>query len=105
MSTDWKHLHDLQLADPKFFEPGKIDLLLGVQEMAELMLPGVIKGNQNTPMAQQTKIGWVLSGACGLKSNPEIQCHLATVATEEQQLTELLKAFWTLEEVQVRSHR
>ena len=34
----WKHLSDIQLADPDFGLPGRVDLLLGVEVFAAVML-------------------------------------------------------------------
>lgn len=96
--ANWKHIQKLPLADPKYFEYGQIDLLLGVKEIAEVLLPGLIKGDAHTPMAQQTKIGWVLSGTCGIKT-ANTKCYINQIASDEQNLTDLLKAFWTIEEI------
>ena len=37
---NWKHLSDLPLADPGFGEPGKIDVLLGADVFADVLLHG-----------------------------------------------------------------
>lgn len=58
----WSHLHGLQLADPTYDQPGRIDLQLGVEIYAEILMSGVIKGTDNAPIAQQTKLGYILSG-------------------------------------------
>lgn len=55
-------LDSLQLADPNFHEPGKIDVLLGADVYEDIMLHGLIKGINGLPMAQQTELGWILSG-------------------------------------------
>lgn len=34
----WKHLSDVQLADPDYGLPGRVDLLLGVEVFAAVML-------------------------------------------------------------------
>lgn len=95
-TTNWTHIKDLELADPKYFESGQIDLLLGVNEIAELLLPGLVKGDRYAPIAQQTKIGWILSGTCGIKT-PYVRCH--SITTEHQTLSDILKAFWMIEEI------
>lgn len=97
-SSGWKHIQDLPLADPKYFESGQIDLLLGVREVAELLMPGLIKGDDNAPMAQQTKIGWILSGTCGVKPT-HIKCHAISISDQDHTLSDLIKAFWTIEEI------
>lgn len=47
----WNHLFDLQLADPDFRQPGRIDLLLGVDIFAEVILYGRRSGLSGTPIA------------------------------------------------------
>ncbi|KAF9407675.1 hypothetical protein HW555_012378 [Spodoptera exigua] len=49
------------LSDPHFNESGPIDLLLGAEIYSELILNGVIK-RDNFPVAQQTRVGWILCG-------------------------------------------
>lgn len=69
ISNNWRHLTGLQLADPKYFESGDIDLLIGAREYAEIIETGLLKGPPNAPIAQLTKFGWVLSGACETTRN------------------------------------
>lgn len=101
-STEWKHLEGLPLADPKYFEASSIDLLLGVRELAEILLPGVIIGEPSEPVAQQTKIGWILSGVCGNLYEQKIRCNLTSSADSDSNLADLLKAFWTMEEINAK---
>lgn len=60
---DWKHIQGLRLADPEFYKPAKIDVILGTTVYGYLLLPGLKKGNPNSPVAQNTELGWILSGA------------------------------------------
>ena len=57
---NWKHLSDLPLADPGFGEPGKIDVLLGADVFADVLLHGRRTGSPGTPTAFETICGWVL---------------------------------------------
>ncbi|XP_075991280.1 uncharacterized protein LOC142986629 [Anticarsia gemmatalis] len=41
---------------------GPIDLLLGADIYSELILNGVIRSDKSYPIAQQTKVGWILCG-------------------------------------------
>ena len=45
------HLKDLPLADPHFQKPRRVDLILDVDFMDEVMLPEKIKGPAGTPSA------------------------------------------------------
>ena len=61
-SSHWSHIADVQLADPKFGIPGKIDLLLGVDVFASVLRQGRRCGPPNSPTAFETEFGWVLAG-------------------------------------------
>ena len=64
-NSKWGHLNDLHLADPSYGRPGKIDILLGVDIYADVLLHGRRSGPPNTPVAFETKFGWVLAGKSG----------------------------------------
>ena len=75
--TEWDHLTDLQLADPEFGSPSRIDLLLGVDVFVTVVLTSRRYGKPGTPTAFETHFGWILAGSVQAsmiaKSN-----HLAT---------------------------
>ena len=59
LKSSWSHLSGLRLADPDFSWPGKIDILLGVDLYASVILQGRRSGPPGTPIALETKFGWV----------------------------------------------
>ena len=59
----WKHVPDLPLADPSYCQPGRIDILLGVDVLVDVLLHGRQAGPPDTPVALETEFGWVLSGS------------------------------------------
>ncbi|KAJ0175975.1 hypothetical protein K1T71_008149 [Dendrolimus kikuchii] len=61
-TQSWPHLSNLNLADPFYFAPGSIDLLLGVKEYVQILEHGLIKGSPGTPCAQKTRLGWIVFG-------------------------------------------
>ena len=61
-SSKWNHISDLSLADPDFGTPGRIDLLLGADIYADILLHGWQCGPPGTPTALETRFGWVLTG-------------------------------------------
>lgn len=87
-TKNWTHLHNIKLADPDFNISGPIDLLLGADIYSDVILDGVLKHNRNSPVAQQTKLGWILCGATK---------HFNCLVT----LTELenISKFWEMEEI------
>lgn len=56
-TSTWKHINKLVWADPKFYKKGKIDALLGMDAIVEIMKSGLIKGDSGQPMAQDTHLG------------------------------------------------
>ena len=95
LSLKWNHLSDVTLADPDFGRPGRVDLLLGVEVFAEVMLHGRRMGPPGSPIAFETKFGWVLAGntdACAPAHH--VVTHHASLFTGD----DILRKFWELEE-------
>ncbi|XP_052759046.1 uncharacterized protein LOC128202504 [Galleria mellonella] len=92
----WSEFSNINLADPLFHTPNKIDILLGADVYSQILLDGVIKGPPGVPIAQQTTLGWIISGPVNLNKNniqrPLISMHIAHVSEGD-----LLKKFWELE--------
>lgn len=92
-------LPSVNLADPSFDTPNKIDLLLGAQVYSQILLCGLIKGPPGSPIAQNTTLGWIFSGEVGEVRNNSNACHNVVVSmhTAYSEDTDLLKSFWELE--------
>lgn len=98
----WKHISSLSLADPKFLEANKIDLLLGATVYAEIVLSNVVKGNPGEPIAQNTKLGYIIFGQSQVNKNYAELCHTLRSRLcddSDDDLSQSLKAFWEIEEV------
>lgn len=89
----WPHLKGLRLADPTYFQSGKIDILLGVQEYAQIIQQDLIKGPPGTPCAQNTSLGWILFGQ--IYGKPTKDTYL--VMHHQVDVDETLKSIWELE--------
>lgn len=87
-------LDKLQLADPNFNKPGRIDILLGADIFEDIILPGLMKGVNNMPMAQKTELGWMLSGRTSSSTPTNI-----TTMVSQMELNQQLEKFWKIEEV------
>lgn len=61
-NANWPHIKNLTLADPFYNRCGSIDLLLSADIYSKIILPGIQRGNDNEPVAQNTSIGWILFG-------------------------------------------
>ncbi|XP_071579354.1 uncharacterized protein [Temnothorax nylanderi] len=66
-STTWPHLQGLPLADPRFADNDPVELLLGAEVCSAILEDGLRRGKPQTPIAQKTTLGWILSGGCGTR--------------------------------------
>ncbi|KAH9637392.1 hypothetical protein HF086_012005 [Spodoptera exigua] len=85
---------NVTLADPNFYSPYEIQLLIGADLFWELLNEGLIR-LPTGPCLQNTKLGWIISGPVQTKSLRinQIQCNFT------QTLNVQLKKFWELEEI------
>ena len=94
-NTEWSHLTNLNLADPDFGQPGRIDILLGVDVFAEVVRQGRRMGLPGSPSAFETDFGWVLAGETNISiSHLAITSYHTTVKSGD----DLLRMFWDIEE-------
>jgi hypothetical protein len=84
---------NLDLADPNYFEGGKIDLILGSDIIPSLLLDHTIRG---TLLAQQTHLGYILSGP--VKSANSTEGHSYGMIIEAKESDDGLTKFWETEE-------
>ncbi|XP_029178509.1 uncharacterized protein LOC114946226 [Nylanderia fulva] len=93
----WPHIRDLELADPNFLDSDPIEILLGVGIHTVILQEGIRKGGPQEPMAQQTSLGWILSGVTGTTVDRNrattYLCYL------EDDLPTLVGRFWHQEEL------
>lgn len=100
-SGPWQHISDLVLVDPTYNVPGKIDMLLGADVYATILMDLVRLGPAGTPIAQKTKLGWVLSGPTSAETSAPVQSKANIVSCFNQiALNNNLKQFWEMEECQ-----
>lgn len=66
-ATEW--VRNLSLADPGYNMPSRIDLLLGAEVVGQVMRDGIQK--QGSLLAQNTSLGWILSGVASSNSNKQ----------------------------------
>ena len=57
------YLSDIPLAAPDFTSPSRIDILLGVDIFAAVLLDGLCMDHPGSPVAFETELGWVLAGS------------------------------------------
>ncbi|XP_036347998.1 uncharacterized protein LOC118757389, partial [Rhagoletis pomonella] len=78
------HLRGLALADPKYYQPKRIDLIIGADMIAQILEPETRIGHVNQPIAQKTHLGWILSGRINsdTPSIVTIRCHHSNLELE-----------------------
>ena len=104
---DLPHIRDLSpLADPDFHLPKRIDLILPVDCLDEVLLPSKRSGPPGTPSAWETLLGW---GIMGKYSPDQVTAldqsvHSVTTSTvEEVGLNLQIERFWKQESILVGS--
>lgn len=100
-SASWRHIKGLQLADPDFAWPGKFELILGAYIYGLLLRPMVLKRQANEPVAQQTAVGWIISGPVRMMRLSNINTNTATSLSVslDNELHNMISQFWQQEEI------
>ena len=95
---NWPEIYSMRLADPKFNRPNKIDILLGAETYCRVIKEGLIKSPAGSPVAQDTHLGWIVSGHVG-KPDCLAQNSYNTVIAMHTQIeeNEMLKRLWELD--------
>ncbi|XP_072400496.1 uncharacterized protein [Diabrotica undecimpunctata] len=94
--TNIKIPDNIKLSDPLFYSPNEIDMLIGVTLFWDLILDGKITIGKNKPIFQNTKLGWIVSGAINNSVNYSICNFLKDIVIPEDHQ---LKKFWELNEL------
>lgn len=94
-------LPEVQLADPHFSKPQKIDLLIGAGLFWNLLMPGKIKVPESSLILQETKLGWIVGGqVCGgveSVSAMTSESHDSGTLNDNKNLNELVQRFWAID--------
>ncbi|XP_062537817.1 uncharacterized protein LOC134206142 [Armigeres subalbatus] len=94
----WKLPEGIQLADPRFFHPEKVDMLIGGELFFDILKPDHFSLGTNLPQLRDTHLGWVVAGVINEPyiSNAAIQhANVASINTIEK----MMQQFWNMEEV------
>lgn len=96
LPEDWKKL---PLADPMFYQPAAIDLLLGADVVPVILEQGLLKMDNQQIIAQQSSLGWLLSGKVKLSSPVPVALSAPVYEHDESlgALREQLQRFWEIE--------
>lgn len=99
--VNWPHLAGLNLADPDPLSNDPIVMIIGVDLYSELLLDGVQKGSAGQPIAQQTILGWVLSGPTSIPTSAH-RTRTVQHCSSTLSLDQALCQFWELEEIPLK---
>ncbi|XP_011858236.1 PREDICTED: uncharacterized protein LOC105555806, partial [Vollenhovia emeryi] len=91
----------IELADPEFYKPSKIDALIGAELFYELLCVGQIRLNSNKGiLLQKTRLGWLITGKieCSGVTTKQSLCHIA------RDLEQQVERFWEMEQVSGKTH-
>ncbi|XP_059222988.1 uncharacterized protein LOC131996859 [Stomoxys calcitrans] len=91
--SNWSDLRNMDLADPNFYKPAQIDMLLGSDILPSILKSGVQKNISGNLLAQETEFGWILSGPSRTVTS------FASFVACSNTLNEQVKKFWELEEI------
>ena len=94
-TQEWSRLSDLDLADPTFGQPGRVDILLGVDAFVTVLCHGRRYRPPGTAVAFETQFGWVLAGSSeGCTLPTLIDTHHVSCTTGD----DILRKFWDIED-------
>ncbi|XP_036347092.1 uncharacterized protein LOC118756434 [Rhagoletis pomonella] len=94
--SQWNLLANLQLADPLFFKPQKIDMLLGAEIYVDLLINEQFRLADHLPIFQNTKLGWIVTGRLSAIKHSSLLANKITT-TSIASLELLLRQFWEIE--------
>lgn len=90
----------LQMADPLFYTPSQIDMLLGADLYFELLNPGLIRLGPNLPVLQNSALGWLIGGPVNTQNY--VTNLNVTLFSHSEDVNELIPKFWQLEELSTK---
>ncbi|KAL7291704.1 hypothetical protein TKK_0014493 [Trichogramma kaykai] len=102
--AQWDHLRDLTLADPEFYEPNKVDCVIGADLIPDIIMDGIKKGPVGAPLAQRSVFGWILTGEIHQKAEVQLPSVRAFHVQLEPTLHQIVERFWEIEDIAKKQH-
>lgn len=97
----WKILESSEIADLNYLAVDPMDILLGADVYKSILQQGLRKGGPHELVAQQTALGWILSGS--VSSTNTSRRALTLHCQVEDDLVTLVQKFWQHDELSDRS--
>lgn len=103
-TSNWAHLENLELADPQFRKPKDIDCILGADIYSRIILNGIKTGPADAPMAQNTRLGWIIMGASCPQNRDCLEvttgaCISSFFINQDLRIADALAKFWEIEKI------
>lgn len=92
-----KQIEELVMAHPDFNKCGGIDMILGADVYASIILSGMIKPVDNSYVLQETELGWIISGP--VNKNRQQLNEAVCMMSRIDDMDEKLQRFWETEEM------
>ncbi|XP_062714400.1 uncharacterized protein LOC134291107 [Aedes albopictus] len=89
------------IADPRFHEPGPVDIIIGAEYYMDLLRSERHKATEDGPTLQNTEFGWIVSGK--IPDHPVGGSPSLTFVCSTNDLQDQLTKFWDLETCQSHS--
>lgn len=96
--NNYDHLNNLCLADPSLQNNAPIDIILGAGEFAQIIKPGLIKKSHTQPIAQDTELGWIISGTISANAYTVTNSHVTSLISNVE-LNKKLRCFFKNEDL------
>ncbi|GBP10481.1 hypothetical protein EVAR_70789_1 [Eumeta japonica] len=97
-TSQWDVIKTLQLADPLFYKPQRIDLLISCEIFLNLLTEGQISLGDGKPTLKNTVFGWIVGGSfISQPISAPVTCNLA-IGSAEDSLDSTVRKFWEIEE-------
>jgi Pao retrotransposon peptidase/Family of unknown function (DUF5641)/Protein of unknown function (DUF1759)/Putative peptidase (DUF1758)/Integrase zinc binding domain len=102
-SKAWNIPSNIQLADPQFYAPQRIDMLLGAEVFFDIWTSHQIRLQKGLPSLNETLFGWVLAGKLSAQHPSASNLSFCgCIAQQPDELSELVKKFWEIESCETK---
>lgn len=92
-TAEWNLPNSIELADPTYYMPSEIDLLIGAGIYWEIIDSKQIKLGKNKPTLTKSKLSWLVSGPAG--ASPTTITH----SNFSREIRDSLGRFWEVEDI------
>ncbi|XP_058465271.1 uncharacterized protein LOC131438898 [Malaya genurostris] len=97
-SRSWSIPAGIRFADPLFYSPGEVDMIIGNEVFFDLVKRGRLKLGDDGITLAETELGWVVAGLVPIKTTVS-QRHMYQLNRSQESLNQTMSKFWELENV------